>query len=233
MALKSSEEERAILRARSAVQRFPVVEWRQRMEDFHSRSVLTSRSIAAENAWRPSDGRMQNVSLAGMEVEDWNPEDASDIVRSAWDSPTGHTSPVIGSGSLGSPGQWSQDTLTAQGDYLTAPRVRRRGSISTDISDDEYFSHSRDGTESRKADFGGFLAKANRQIARDQRHVADPFLDTSAVPNRPFGEHSRASSVESISSIVDEKTDSPLNKAIATVCFLAAFPLILLTLVNV
>ncbi|KAG8911787.1 Cell wall alpha-1,3-glucan synthase ags1, partial [Tulasnella sp. 417] len=35
LALKSTEEERAILRARSAVQRFPVVEWRQKTEDFH------------------------------------------------------------------------------------------------------------------------------------------------------------------------------------------------------
>ena len=39
MALKSTEEERAMLRARSAVQRFPVVEWRRRTEDFHKRSI--------------------------------------------------------------------------------------------------------------------------------------------------------------------------------------------------
>lgn len=221
MALKSTEEERAILRARSAVQRFPVVEWRQRMEDFHSRSVLASRSIAAGNAWRPADGRIQNPRIAGMDIEDWNPEDGSDRAHSAWDTPpSAHTSPVIGP--LGSPGQWSQDTLAAQGDYLTAPRLRRRGSLSTDVSEDDYFSHSRDGTESRPVDYGGFLAKANRQIARDQKHVADPFLDANAAPNRPFGQHSRASSVESISSIVDEKTDSPLNKAIATVYFLKA-----------
>lgn len=55
MTLKSTEEERAILRARSAVQRFPVVEWRQRTEDFHKRSINTSRSIAGPNAWRESD----------------------------------------------------------------------------------------------------------------------------------------------------------------------------------
>ena len=51
LALKSSEEERAILRARSAVQRFPVVEWRQRLEDFQRRSINTSRSNAGEHAW--------------------------------------------------------------------------------------------------------------------------------------------------------------------------------------
>ena len=52
MALKLTEEERAILRARSAVQCFPVIEWRHRMEDLHQRSIDTSRSLAGENAWR-------------------------------------------------------------------------------------------------------------------------------------------------------------------------------------
>ncbi|KAF8580884.1 glycosyltransferase family 5 protein [Ramaria rubella] len=215
MALKATDEERAILRARSAVQRFPVVEWRQRMEDFHSRSVLTSRGIAGDNAWRPSDGRVQHIPLIGMEVEDWNPEDLSDRSM-AVDSHSPRASPHIGTASPGSPGQWSQDTLTAQGDLLVAPRIRRQGSFSTDVSEDDYFSHSRDGTEPHQEDYGGFLARANRQIAKDQRHVADPFLTANPAPTRPFGNHSRTSSVESIASIVDEKSDSPLNKAIAT-----------------
>lgn len=51
LALKSTQEERAILRARSAVQRFPVVEWRQRLEDFQKRSITMSRSVAGEHAW--------------------------------------------------------------------------------------------------------------------------------------------------------------------------------------
>ena len=34
-ALKSTPKERQLLRARSAIQRFPIVEWRQRTEDFH------------------------------------------------------------------------------------------------------------------------------------------------------------------------------------------------------
>src|SRR6476661_1453411 len=50
LALKSTNEERAILRARSAVQRFPVVEWRQRLEDFQRRSIQASRTLAGENA---------------------------------------------------------------------------------------------------------------------------------------------------------------------------------------
>ncbi|KAG6856082.1 hypothetical protein H0H87_007521 [Tephrocybe sp. NHM501043] len=55
MALKSSEEERAVLRARSAVQRFPVIEWCQRIEDFHRRSIAVSREGAGINAWARSD----------------------------------------------------------------------------------------------------------------------------------------------------------------------------------
>ena len=51
LALKSTEEERAILRARSAVQRFPVVEWRQRLEDFQRRSITVARTGAGEKAW--------------------------------------------------------------------------------------------------------------------------------------------------------------------------------------
>lgn len=51
LALRSTQDERAILRARSAVQRFPVVEWRQRLEDFQKRSITVSRSLAGENAF--------------------------------------------------------------------------------------------------------------------------------------------------------------------------------------
>ncbi|KAF8522241.1 glycoside hydrolase family 13 and glycosyltransferase family 5 protein [Hysterangium stoloniferum] len=201
MALKSTHEERAILRARSAVQRFPVVEWRQRMEDFHRRSISTSRGVAGVDAWRPADGRSQNLGPnVGPEGE-----------VAFWDSGV----PAASISRDGSPVRRSREALNDQDDLLTAPRRPRRGSFSTDVSEDESTRHSRDGTEGRP-DFGGFLARANRQIAKDQRHVADPFLSTTPVLNRPFGLHSRASSVESIASIVDEKTDSPLNKAIAT-----------------
>lgn len=72
MALKSTEEERAILRARSAVQRFPVVEWRQRMEDFHKRSIYQSRTLAASNAWRESDCDGGGVRPM-VDTDDWNP----------------------------------------------------------------------------------------------------------------------------------------------------------------
>ena len=67
-------------------------------------------------------------------------------------------------------------------------------------------------------DHGNFLDRANRKIACNKKHVPDPFLESGmAAPSRPFGSHSRVSSVESISSIVDEKQNSPLNKAIPSV----------------
>lgn len=220
MALKSTEEERAMLRARSAVQRFPVVEWRQRTEDFHKRSIAISRGLAGANAFRTSDcdgGR----SRAIPEHEDWNPEFQAQPTQPAWDTASINEVPRT-PGPPGSPGQWSQDTMTPGPDALHAPPHLtpdgRRGSFSTDVSDNEgdYFTqnNNRASTETRQ-DFGNFLDRANRTIARDHKHAPDPFLDASA-PNRPFGAHSRASSVESIASIVTEKQDSPLNKAIAS-----------------
>ena len=55
-ALKPTEQERQLLHARPAIQRFPVVELHQRTEDYHSRSITASRSITGAKAWRPPDG---------------------------------------------------------------------------------------------------------------------------------------------------------------------------------
>lgn len=70
MALMSTEGECAILRARSTVQRFPVVEWRQRMEDFRRRSVAMSRGVAGKNTFRTSDcdGGGSFVRLASTKI---------------------------------------------------------------------------------------------------------------------------------------------------------------------
>lgn len=226
MALKSSEEERAMLRARSAVQRFPVVEWRQRMEDFHKRSIGASRTLAGHDAWRPSDGQSGGLQPIA-DHDDWAPEDQSEPAQPDWDSRS-MNSPRMSSQVPPSPGQWSQETLTPGGDpFLTAPPrlVPDRRSFSTDVSDNEgndgdYFSRqppSSPGgpdTPGEQVDYGNFLDRANRAIARDQKHAPDPFLE---APSKPFGAHNRLSSVESISSIVDEKQNSPLNKAIASV----------------
>ncbi|KAN0123743.1 glycosyltransferase [Russula decolorans] len=217
LALKSTEEERAILRARSAVQRFPVVEWRQRMEDFHKRSINASRHLAAHNVWRPSDGATGGA-VAIAEHDDWNPVHQADPSQPEWDAQSAHTSPRMNiPGSPGSPGQWSQETLTPGGDpFLQAPPriiAGQRFSVNSNLSDAEGDSFSQNGANTGQPEFGNFLDKANRTIAKDQKHAPDPFLD---APNRPFGDHSRVSSVESIASIVDEKSNSPLNKAIAS-----------------
>ncbi|KAL4253159.1 glycosyltransferase group 1 family protein [Abortiporus biennis] len=212
MALKSTEEERAMLRARSAVQRFPVVEWRQRMEDFHKRSINVSRREAGSNAWRPSDSNFVG-GHAINETDDWNPEYQAYPSQPAWDARSVNSESPRMSAVPGSPGQWSQDPFTPGPDGLHAPpRLLpdgRRGSFSTDVSDAE------GDYQNRGPDYGNFLDKANKTIARDNKHMPDPFLD-AAAPNRPFGAHSRVSSVESIASIVDEKANSPLNKTIAS-----------------
>jgi alpha-1,3-glucan synthase len=213
MALKSTEEERAILRARSALQRFPVVEWRQRMEDFHKRSINISRGIAGANAWRESDCDGGGVNPIG-ETDDWNPVNQTYPTQPEWDNRSinehshAHTP--------GTPGQWSQESLTpADG---SAPRlVQGSGSSYTD-GEPDYSGHSRANTADSRQGFNDFLERANRTIAKDHRNAPDPFLDGGLAPSRPFGAHSRVSSVESISSIVDEKSNSPLNKAMASVC---------------
>ena len=214
MALKSTEEERAILRARSAVQRFPVVEWRQRMEDFHKRSINTSRSIAGANAWRESD--CDGAGLRPMaDTDDWDPVAQAYPTQPEWDtrsvndqslSPHLHTPYSPGQGG-------STDSLTPQGEFgYKQP------------NDSEYFTaqhRASVATVNSSGGYNNFLERANRTIGKDQKSVPDPFLDGGGLqPNRPFGAHSRVSSVESISSIVSEKSNSPLNKAIASVsCF--------------
>lgn len=203
MALKSSEEERAILRARSALQRFPVVEWRQRMEDFHKRSINTSRALAGANSWRESDCDGGGVNPIG-ETDDWNPVNQTYPTQPEWDNR--------------SINEHSPEVLTPDG---TPRLVNGSGSSYADGGQD-YFSHSRGNTADTQQGYSDFLDRANRTIAKDHRHVPDPFLDGGLAPNRPFGAHSRVSSVESISSIVDEKSNSPLNKAMASVCLALA-----------
>lgn len=244
MALKSTEEERALLRARSAVQRFPVVEWRQRMEDFHKRSINTSRHLAGSNAWRPSDGYATFNPVAHIDHDDWDPVTITEPSHPQWDtrsmmdsarlstfSQSGQNSPGLLSPTTPmSPGHWSSSTLTPgdqQQHLLTAPRVDEMGnrkSYGSEASPDEdYFSSRRSrgastlNSPSVNGGYDDFLARANKTIAKDQKHAPDPFLDGSATPKKPFGEHSRNSSRDSIASIVDEKSNSPLNKAIASV----------------
>lgn len=70
LALKPTEEERAVLLARSAVQRFPVVEWRRKTEDSHSRSIQTSRHRAAAFAFTAEDCGGSGARPIGMDNAD-------------------------------------------------------------------------------------------------------------------------------------------------------------------
>ena len=144
----------------------------------------------------------------------------------------------MGGGSIpGSPDVMTPGTGTDP--FLHAPHRLNpdRASVASDMSED-YFTQRRGSTINNgspgtpQQEYGNFLDRANRQIARDKKHVPDPFLEPGmAAPTRPFGAHSRVSSVESISSIVDEKQNSPLNKAIASVS-LISFLYSLLPLLN-
>lgn len=68
-ALKSSPEERAILRARSALQRFPVLEWRHRIENLHRRAIIASRKYAGSLAAGPNTTYADPKNLA-LELDD-------------------------------------------------------------------------------------------------------------------------------------------------------------------
>jgi len=70
--------------------------------------------------------------------------------------------------------------------------------------------------------YNTFLEKANRQFAQQNQNAPDPFMEQgrSSLSARPYSQYStssRLSSVESIATIVDEKQNSPLNKAMETV----------------
>ena len=70
--------------------------------------------------------------------------------------------------------------------------------------------------------YNTFLERANRQFAQQNQNAPDPFMEggRSSLSARPYSQYStssRLSSVESIATIVDEKQNSPLNKAMETV----------------
>ena len=215
LAMKSTEEERAILRARSAVQRFPVVEWRQKTEDFHKRSINTSRTLSGELAFTAADCDGSGARPIGMD-SDWTPEQKGDVQQPDWDARSVRSTASRSNDQLGS------HNVNGHLGVPQAPGFRSsRSSVATDASEDEYASDNSKSpygaAPSPGANYGDFLSRANKQIAKDQRHVGDPFLDGNPAPSRPFGSHSRVSSVESITSIMDEHNASPLNKAIASV----------------
>jgi len=208
-ALKSTPKERQLLRARSAVQRFPVVEWRQRTEDFHKRSIHASRKLAGSDAWKKTDGDTSGM-LPIQHPGDWAPVEQTDPTRPAWDQE-----------SLASPGlrsaNASQENLAAGQPLLTPPHLSNRDSFASDMSAD---SSHRNSVASQQQ-YNTFLERANRQFAQQNQHAPDPFMDQgrTSLSARPYSQYSTASrsSVESIATIVDEKQNSPLNKAMESV----------------
>ena len=206
MALKSTEKERQLLRARSAVQRFPVVEWRQRTEDFHKRSINSSRKLAGPDAWRQSDGDMQGM-LPIPQAVDWDPVHQDDPSRPSWgDAESLMDSPHLRSANA------SQDNLAAAQPLLTPP-AGYRDSVASDMSAN---TSNRDSIASQQ--YNTFLERANRQFARQNQNAPDPFMEQGRTSGslRPYSQYStssRLSSVESIATIVDEKQNSPLNRA--------------------
>lgn len=212
-ALKSTPKERQLLRARSAVQRFPVVEWRQRTEDFHKRSINASRRHAGSDAWRKTDGDVRGM-LAIQHVGDWDPIQQDEPHRPSW----GDQESLAGSPSFGNMGP-SQETLAVGQPLLTPPLSPNRNSIASYASSDTAYRNS----FASQQQYNTFLERANRQFAHGNQHVPDPFLDQSraSLGVRPYSQYStasRISSVESIATIVDEKQDSPLNKPTDSVC---------------
>jgi len=213
MALKSTEEDWAILRACSAFQGLPVVEWCQCMEEFHCRSITTSRSLAGSEAWHPSDGQRETFKELELEEENWDPEASTSRTHQEIRIPDDPFAP----------GSFNPDALCPPEMLISRGRPQR-GSFNTDISNDNYFpNHSRYGSEELSS-FSGFLSKANWQFTENQRYVGDPFLNpTASCLSLHFGRYSPMSSRDSIASTVDESIEraanSPLNKAIVTVWF--------------
>lgn len=271
LALKSTNEERAILRARSAVQRFPVVEWRQRLEDFQRRSITASRVGAAENAWgydqvdvtRPgfyAHDMGSNVSLA-----QFNRPGTPDSIASAPPSPVPDSRRLSHSPQNPSQGYFDNQLSTgaAYHDRFKQPDPKR-GSAESFYDEEpnaselyyddrkrrsgkpKFFQGSYDDEDAPSSQgssdhgdsntlrsqqpgvpqsYDNFLAAANRQFSKQTggRNQPDPYFQPDSsrnsisegfAPSRPFTTHSRTSSFDSISSIVEDKgTSSPLNKA--------------------
>ena len=285
LALKSTQEERAILRARSAVQRFPVVEWRQRLEDFQRRSIATSRANAGDNAWGYDLG---DVGIGGAAFYAHDVGSTTSLAqrgRNGSPNSSAPPSPIIDQRTLaGSPapsgdnanGYFENNNQLSAGPgfhnrfskdkrqvnrgsgesfydedpnasplYYEEPQNGGRGKPKffpggyddEDVPSSQASSDQGDGTvvgsnNSRlakpPASYDNFLAAANRQFAKTSggKNAPDPYFDAARqnsdaagnfAPARPFSEHSRMSSFDSISSIMDEKTASPLNKAMETV----------------
>ena len=86
-ALKPTTKKRQLLCACPAIQRFPVVKWRQQTEDFHKRSINASCRITGADAWRKTDGDVDGMAPIQY-PRDWDLIQQEDPTRPAWDQET-------------------------------------------------------------------------------------------------------------------------------------------------
>ncbi|KZV90231.1 glycoside hydrolase family 13 and glycosyltransferase family 5 protein [Exidia glandulosa HHB12029] len=219
LALKSTQEERAIMRARSAVQRFPVMEWRQKIEDFHRRAITVSRAEAGTFSWRPEDCADPHHPRGDENEADnsFGLDSRSDVDYSWPTTPTYAAPPspwpTDDETYAQSPSPYQQQFSGSYGNqYLEVPQMTpsRRGSFNSEYSDEAqpyaapYYNVVQDGP------YNQFLTRAERQVSVDPHdlHLPPP-------PKIPRPDE-RSASTDSIVSIIDEKTDSPLNQAMTT-----------------
>jgi alpha-1,3-glucan synthase len=149
--------------------------------------------------------------LPVQHVGDWDPVQQADPIRPAWGDPESlMDSPGLRSANV------SQDNLATGQPLLTPPHhLRNRESVASDMSGD---GSNRNSVISQQP-YSSFLERTNRQFARKNQNAPDPFMEHGrggSLTARPFSQYStspRFSSVESIVTIVDEKQNSPLNKA--------------------
>ncbi|KAI9613753.1 hypothetical protein KEM48_003646 [Puccinia striiformis f. sp. tritici PST-130] len=181
-ALKSTNEERAVLRARSALQRFPVLEWRSRMENMHRRTIKASRKYAGSLASGP-DAPSRPRSDMKIDMDEFRTDPFS---RGSIDSLRHDPSEEAMDANL----QTSEDSDPEGRD--ASPLVKRG-------DQDQDLEHNIGGRRisvapslhagamaSQHDDDGSFLNKANRQLNRKLtkkltitygRHAAkDPFI---------------------------------------------------------
>jgi alpha-1,3-glucan synthase len=90
MVLRSTEEECAVLRARSAVQRFCIIGRHPRMEDFHRRSANLSRRLADSEAWSKKlcnkPGKTGQRAITGPDISYWDTVHQLELHRLDWDA---------------------------------------------------------------------------------------------------------------------------------------------------
>ena len=202
LALKSSEKERAVLRARSAVQRFPVIEWRGRIEMFQKKSIRASRKGAGSHAYDYSDYVPPTApapdrtygDLTRIERIDWSNRPPMDHPQAQYGNDGSST--ARGAPEVHDP---YDPNASDHGDDNAHPSPNRFGGSdfgsphgspnASEYNDDEYFADGHPNMPrgdfereagDRSSSYANFLASANKQIARQAGNTRDPFFDGNA-----------------------------------------------------